>query len=144
MVKQTPSIIYWLGDNVYLNITNQCTNKCYFCFRNYKDGINGFNLKLTEEPTANKIVTEIQEAGVDKVSVSLNGHDKQTYDHICKPKFENAFQEVLNFIKRAKEEKLEIEITAVTIPEVDIAKVREIAANMGVKFRVRPYIPCFW
>ena len=207
MAKQTPSIIYWLGDNLYLNITNQCTNKCYFCFRNYKDGINGFNLKLTEEPTANQIVTAIQgvtnkrpwreivfcgfgepttrldtvlevtrqikkqqtniirvdtngqaqlinqhrdvikemkQAGVDKVSVSLNGHNKQTYDHICKPKFENAFQEVLNFIKRAKEEKLDTEITAVTIPEVDIAKVREIATNMGVKFRVRAYIPCFW
>src|SRR4030067_3401481 len=61
MANQTPSIMYWLGDNLYLNITNQCTNKCYFCFRNYKDGINGFNLKLTEEPTANQIVTAIQE-----------------------------------------------------------------------------------
>jgi len=207
MAKQTPNIVYWLGNNLYLNVTNQCTNNCYFCFRNYKDGINGFNLKLTEEHTANQIVTAIQEAinkrpwkeivfygfgepttrldtvlevtrqikkqhtniirvdtngqaqlinqhrdvikemkqaGVDKVSVSLNGHNKQTYDHTCRPKFENAFQEVLHFIKRAKEEKLDTEITAVTIPEVDIVKVREIAANMGVKFRVRAYVPCFW
>jgi TatD family-associated radical SAM protein len=207
MAKQTASIVYWLGDNLYLNITNQCTNSCYFCFRNYKNGVNGFNLKLTEEPTTNQIITAIQgvinkktwkeivfcgfgepltrfdtvlevtrqikkqhtniirvdtngqaqlinkhrdvinemkEAGVDKLSVSLNGHNKQTYDHVCKPKLENAFQEVLNFIKKAKEEKMDTEITVVTIPEVDIAKVREIAVNIGVKFRIREYIPCFW
>jgi len=206
MAKQTPSIVYWLGDNLYLNITNRCTNNCYFCFRNYKDGINGFNLKLTEEPTVDQIVTairevinkrpwreivfcgfgepstrldcvlevtrqikrqhaniirvdtngqaqllnknrdvinEMKEAGVDRVSVSLNAHNKQTYDQVCKPKFENAFQEVLNFIKEAKE-KLDTEITTVTIPEVDVSKVREIAVNMGVKFRMREYIPCFW
>jgi TatD family-associated radical SAM protein len=207
MTKQASSVVYWLGDNVYLNITNRCTNNCYFCFRNYKNGINGFNLKLTEEPTTDQIVTairevinkkswkeivfcgfgepltrldtvlevsrqikkqhanvirvdtngqaqlinknrnvvkELKQAGVDKVSVSLNAHNKQTYDEVCKPKFENAFTEVLNFIKKAKEEKMDTEITAVTIPEVDIVKMQEIAAGIGVKFRIRQYTPCFW
>jgi len=209
IADKPPSIIYWLRDkpNLYLNITNQCSNNCYFCFRNYKDGINGFNLKLTEEPTTDKIVTAIREvinkrpwkeivfcgfgepltrldtvlevtqqikkqhgniirvdtngqakliyknrevtkelkkAGLDKVSVSLNAHNKQTYNQVCKPKFQNAFQEVLNFIKKAKEEKLDTEITTVTIPEVNVNKVNEIAANIGVKFRLREYIPCFW
>jgi len=65
MAKQTPSIVYWLGDNLYLNITNRCSNNCYFCFRNYKDGINGFNLKLPEEPTTDKIIAEIEEV-IDK------------------------------------------------------------------------------
>jgi TatD family-associated radical SAM protein len=206
MAKQTPSIVYWLGDNLYLNITNQCPNNCYFCFRNYKEALNGFNLKLTEEPTTNQVimaiqgvinkrhwkeivfcgfgepltrldtvlevtnqikkqhanmirvdtngqgqlinkhrnvVKELKNAGVDKTSVSLNAHNKQTYDLVCKPKFENAYQEVLTFIKKAKE-KIDTEITVVTIPEVDIARVREIAARMGVKFRIREYIPCFW
>jgi TatD family-associated radical SAM protein len=207
MTKQASSVVYWLGDNVYLNITNRCTNNCCFCFRNYKNGINGFNLKLTEEPTTDQIVTairevinkkswkeivfcgfgepltrldtvlevsrqikkqhanvirvdtngqaqlinknrnvvkELKQAGVDKVSVSLNAHNKQTYDEVCKPKFENAFTEVLNFIKKAKEEKMDTEITAVTIPEVDIVKMQEIAAGIGVKFRIRQYTPCFW
>jgi TatD family-associated radical SAM protein len=207
MTKQASSVVYWLGDNVYLNITNRCTNNCCFCFRNYKNGINGFNLKLTEEPTTDQIVTairevinkkswkeivfcgfgepltrldtvlevsrqikkqhanvirvdtngqaqlinknrnvvkELKQAGVDKVSVSLNAHNKQTYDEVCKPKFENAFTEVLNFVKKAKEEKMDTEITAVTISEVDIAKIQEIAAEMGVKFRIRQYTPCFW
>jgi len=201
-----PSIVYWLGDNLYLNITNRCTNNCYFCFKNYRNGINHFNLKLSSEPTTKEIVDkigefinkkqwkeivccgfgeplerldtvlqvchqlkkrhsipirvdtngqaqliykgrdivkELREAGVDKVSVSLNAPDKQTYDYVCKPNLENAFPEVLDFVRRAKE-MLDTEVTAVTIPEVNIWAMREIAANMGVKFRARQYIPCFW
>jgi cyclic pyranopterin phosphate synthase len=61
MTRQTPSVAYWLGDKLCLNITNECTNNCYFCFRNYKEGISGFNLKLTEEPTIKQIMTAIKE-----------------------------------------------------------------------------------
>jgi len=89
------------------------------------------------------VVKELKKAGVDKVSVSLNAHDKATYNQVCKPVFENAFENVLEFIEKAKED-LETGITAVTIPEVDISKVREIAKRIRVDFRVREYIPCFW
>lgn len=44
----------------------------------------------------------------------------------------------------AREEGLETEITIVRIPEVDVGRVREVAERMGVEFRVREYIPCFW
>jgi len=201
-----PSIVYWLGDNLYLNITNRCPNHCYFCFRRFKDGIDGFNLKLHREPTPDEVIEELREvikkkywrevvfcgfgeplerldcvlevtgwvkrhsgrvvrvdtngqgcllnrgrdvvkqlkkAGVDKVSVSLNAHDEETYDRVCRPEFKNAFEEVLDFIKKARGE-LETEITTVTIAEVDIPKVEEIARKMGVRFRVREYIPCIW
>jgi pyruvate-formate lyase-activating enzyme len=50
---------------------------------------------------------------------------------------------VLEFIAKAKKE-LEVEITAVTIPEVDLHKVEAVAEELGVKFRLRDYIPCFW
>jgi TatD DNase family protein len=83
------------------------------------------------------------EAGVDRLSISLNAHNKQTYDYVCKPNFENAFENVLRFIRMAGK-KLNTEITAVTIPETDITKMRKIAANMGVRFRARQFIPCFW
>ena len=139
--KRNPSIIYWLGNSLYLNITNKCSNCCYFCFRKYKNGIQGFNLKLEREPTSEEVISELRkvinrknweevvfcgfgeplekldlvlevtrwvkkncrkavridtngqgyllnrgrdvvrelkEAGVDKVSVSLNAHDKET------------------------------------------------------------------
>ena len=90
------------------------------------------------------VVQELKRAGVDKVSVSLNTHDKATYNQICKPVFEDAYENVLKFIKKAKEEGLETEATAVTIPEIDLAKVKELTERMGVKFSVREYIPCFW
>ena len=205
--KRNPSVVYWLGNNLYLNVTNRCSNSCYFCFRKFKNGIQEFNLKLEKEPTSEEVieelrkvinrknwsevvfcgfgeplerlnlvlevtrwikkhywktvridtngqgyllnkgrnvVQELKEAGVDKVSVSLNAHDKATYNQICKPVFEDAYENVLEFIKKAKEEGLETEATAVTIPEVDLAKVKELAENMGVKFSVREYIPFFW
>lgn len=205
-MKKSPSVVYWLGNNLYLNITNRCSNNCYFCFRKFKNGVQEFNLKLRKEPSSNEVIKELQEvinrknwnevvfcgfgeplerlncvlevakwikhsgkvvrvdtngqgyllnngkdvvkelknAGVDKVSVSLNAHDKATYNQVCKPKFENAFETILEFVKKAKKTDLGAEITAVTIPEVNILKVRKIAERMGVDFRVREYIPCFW
>jgi TatD DNase family protein len=77
------------------------------------------------------------------VSVSLNAHDKETYNRVCRPNFENAFESILEFIKKAKE-LLDVEVTAVRIPEVDISKAEQIAKEMGVKFRVREYIQPFW
>ena len=208
MAKKRPSIVYWLENNLYLNITNRCSNNCYFCLRNFLDGVGGFNLKLEEEPTISEIIADLENvinrrnwreivfcgfgeplerldcvlevsrwirkhygkivtlrvdtngqalllnkgrnvvkelkmAGVDKVSVSLNAHDKETYNRVCKPNFENAFESILEFIKKAKE-LLDVEVTAVRIPEVDISKAEQIAKEMGVKFRVREYIQPFW
>jgi TatD family-associated radical SAM protein len=90
------------------------------------------------------IVRELKNAGVDKVSVSLNAHDKEIYNQICKPEFKDAYENVLEFIKKAKEEGLETEATALTIPEVDLTKVKELAEEMGVTFSAREYIPFFW
>jgi len=58
--------------------------------------------------------------------------------------FEDAYENVLEFIKKDKEEGLETEATAVTIPEVDLSKVKELAKRIGVKFTLRQYIPFFW
>ncbi len=206
MAEQTPSIVYWLGDNLYLNITNRCSNNCYFCFRKYKNGIKRFNLKLHAEPTAQEVAKELQrlihrkywreavfcgfgepftrldcvlevtrqikrnflttvridtngqaylinrdrevveelkEAGLDRVSVSLNAHDTQTYDLVCKPQLENAFDAVLEFIEKARRQ-FDTEITTVTIPEIDISRIEELAKKLQVSFRLRNYEPCFW
>lgn len=91
-----------------------------------------------------EVMRELKEAGIDKISVSLNAHDETIYDQVCKPKFEDTFNRILEFVENAKNEDIDTEITAVTIPEVDISKVREIAERMKIRFRVRQYIPCFW
>jgi len=61
-------------------------------------------------------VRELKEAGVDKVSVSLNAYDKATYNQICKPVFEDAYENVLEFTKKAKQEGLETEATSPAFP----------------------------
>jgi len=205
--KPKPSIVYWMNDVLYLNITNKCSSSCYFCFKKFKSGIRDFNLKLETEPTADEVIRELKsmihrknwkevafcgfgepltrldtvlevtrwvknsawkkarvdtnghgyllnkgrnviqelkEAGVEKVSVSLNAHNKATYNEVCKPAFEDAFENVVEFIKKAKEAGLETEATAVTIPEIEITKVKELAERSGAKFAARQYIPFFW
>lgn len=198
--------VYWLDDRLYLNITNRCSNNCWFCFRNYKQGVGGFNLKLTEEPSAAVIIAELEEAlplrrwkevifcgfgepterldllleitqwikkrgevpirldtnghgyalnkskdvakelkaaGINKASVSLNGHDEISYGENCRPAFVDAFEAVLDFVRKAKSE-IDVEISAIQMPEVDVQKVKTVVEALGVKFRIRDYIPCFW
>ncbi|MFQ6095685.1 MAG: TatD family nuclease-associated radical SAM protein [Candidatus Bathyarchaeia archaeon] len=199
-------IVYWLNNGLYLNITNRCSNNCYFCFRRYWKGIAHFDLRLIQEPSVSQVikdlsahihrrpwrevvfcgfgeptarldcvlqvtrwirrysnlkvridtnghghllnprrevVTELKEAGVDDVSVSLNGHNEETYNNVCKPSFPNAYEEVLKFIVNAKEP-MNVEVTAVRIPEIEIAEIEKLALSFGVKFRLREYIPCFY
>ncbi len=48
-------IAYKIRDNLYLNVTNRCTNKCSFCIRFQSDYVKGHNLKLSEEPTEEEL-----------------------------------------------------------------------------------------
>jgi TatD family-associated radical SAM protein len=203
-----PTTIYWLDNTLYLNITNLCSNSCYFCLKRYKRGVGGFNLKLEKEPSIDEINSELaevlhmrswdelvfcgfgepterldilldvarwvrqhygkplkirvdtnghgyllnpgrnvagelKEACVDRVSVSLNAGDRETYVEICKPMFPDAYEAVMDFVGRAKMV-LEVEVTAVRLPEVDLSKMQAVADGLGVPFKVREYIPCFY
>src|SRR4030042_2523484 len=60
--EETPRTVYWLGDNLYLNITNKGSNRCIFCIRNFKNGVANFNLKLSEEPSVATILSELEKA----------------------------------------------------------------------------------
>ncbi|MDI3481001.1 MAG: hypothetical protein PWQ97_656 [Tepidanaerobacteraceae bacterium] len=52
-------IAYRLGDSLYLNITNRCTNKCSFCIRQTGPGVGGYNLWLEKEPSFREIIEAI-------------------------------------------------------------------------------------
>lgn len=54
-------IAYKIRNNLYLNITNRCTDDCTFCVRNYTDYVKGHNLKLEREPTAQEILSSIDD-----------------------------------------------------------------------------------
>jgi TatD DNase family protein len=89
------------------------------------------------------VAAELKAAGIDKISVSLNAGDRQTYMEICKPTFAGAYEAVIEFIKKARLV-LQVEATAVRMPEVDVAKAKAVANCLGVEFRIREYIPCFY
>jgi len=206
---EKPKIVYWLDNSLYLNITNRCSNNCWFCLRNFKQGVGGFKLKLEKEPTAAEVKAELEtalrlrrwgevvfcgfgeptaqldvllevarwirercgisfpirvdtnghgytlnegrdvaeelrDAGVTGVSVSLNGHDEASYAENCRPMFSGGFAAVLDFVKKAKTAGLDVEVSAVRMPEVNLEKVGTVAKSLGVPLRIRDYIPCFW
>ncbi|MBF0328486.1 MAG: YchF/TatD family DNA exonuclease [Nitrospirae bacterium] len=74
---------------------------------------------------------------VDSMSISLDAHDAETYDRLCNPLFDNAFEEVVNFIREAKRYLPDVQATIVTAEGVDVGKCREIADSLGVKLRIR-------
>lgn len=52
-------ISYRYKGNLYLNITNHCTNKCTFCMRNFSYVFVGYDLKLEREPTREEIIENV-------------------------------------------------------------------------------------
>jgi TatD DNase family protein len=77
---------------------------------------------------------------VQTVSVSLNGATAKEYNAICRPQDESkAYQAVLDFARKAKEQFDEVVVSAVSYPGVDIEECRAIAEGLGARFRVRSY-----
>jgi cyclic pyranopterin phosphate synthase len=58
MCKDT--IGYEAFGNLYLNITNQCSASCVFCLRHFSDGVYGYNLRLSREPSEEEILKELE------------------------------------------------------------------------------------
>lgn len=54
--EKSSKIAYEIRDSLYLNITNECTNNCYFCVRAKDAFVKGHNLKLDKEPTAEELI----------------------------------------------------------------------------------------
>lgn len=193
-IPQRGEIAYKIRENLYLNITNRCTNECSFCVRFHTNYVKGHNLKLSDEPSEEELKDAIgdpskhrevvfcgygepllrldvvksisrwvkQNRGrvrintnghgnlihgrnilpelkgiVDSISISLNAHDEETYNRICRPLYKNAFRKVIEFIKEAKTYIHDVQVTVVELNNVDIEKCAEITKELGVKFRIR-------
>lgn len=52
-------IAYKIRDNLYLNITNRCTNECSFCVKFHTDYVKGHNLRLKKEPSEFELIRAI-------------------------------------------------------------------------------------
>ena len=60
MKEKKDIYVYEIGDSLYINFTNRCTNRCSFCVRNNNNGVGGFDLWLNKEPTAEEIIAEAE------------------------------------------------------------------------------------
>ena len=52
--------VYLYGKDLYINLTNECTNSCDFCIRNNKIGIPGEDLWLTKEPSSADVIAQLE------------------------------------------------------------------------------------
>jgi radical SAM enzyme (TIGR04100 family) len=55
------SIVYTLGDKLYINLTNRCPCNCVFCLRNDQDAVgSSASLWLESEPAAARVIELLQ------------------------------------------------------------------------------------
>ena len=54
------TIYYEAHNNLYLNLTNRCSADCVFCIRNFADGVYGYDLRLSKEPSTEEIIEALE------------------------------------------------------------------------------------
>lgn len=60
------TITYKVKNGLYVNLTNECTNRCDFCIRNNGNGAYGSdNLWLEHEPTREEVLADIERQNPD-------------------------------------------------------------------------------
>jgi len=194
----TGTICYEAHGNLYLNITNRCTARCVFCIREFSDGVYGYNLRLSREPTVDEIITrletfdlpgyrevvftgfgeptirlddvlavtrwlsergmtvrldtnghagllypdrdvvsELKEAGLCALSVSLNAESEELYNKLCLPVYDHAYQALIDFTRSAVDAGIRTRMTVVDLPAIDVSECECIAHELGAEFFVR-------
>jgi TatD family-associated radical SAM protein len=77
---------------------------------------------------------------IDQLSISLDTDNAESYEKLCRPTFgAKSFSAVIEFARQAKQYIPKVELSIVDLPAVDTAKAKQIAEELGVGFRVRPY-----
>jgi len=59
-------LVYKIRDSLYLNLTNACTARCFFCPRETNPVVKGYNLKLDKDPTASQVIDAIDDPSLYK------------------------------------------------------------------------------
>jgi cyclic pyranopterin phosphate synthase len=86
------------------------------------------------------VVAELAAAGLDRVSVSLNAPDAETYDRLCRPQHAAAFAAVVGFMRESARAGLDTTATMVGVPGLQVDAVAALARDLGARFRVRHYV----
>jgi TatD family-associated radical SAM protein len=67
MDKEYSALAYTIGENLYLNLTNRCTNQCIFCIRSKCQQLNQkFPLWLEHEPSEQELLAAIKNPALYK------------------------------------------------------------------------------
>ena len=207
-MKKAMTLSYEVGDNLYLNLTNQCSCNCVFCIRKNDDGAYGSDpLWLEHEPSLQEFQEDLSKrdfskyqeivfcgygeptmrldfvcelanwlksvhpdiclrlntngladiyspsrngkAGqlisncFQKVSVSLNAGDSETYLRVTNPKNkpDNAYRTMLEFALTCKANGLDVSFTVVDVisPE-EIQLAQQVADDLKIPLHIRNYI----
>lgn len=93
---------------------------------------NGLMLSFAGREEARRLVSVM-----DSVSVSLNCPDAESYERVCRPTVEDAYDRLLEFIRLCSDSSCETRLTAVRHPGVDLRGVRRRAAELGLPLRTR-------
>ena len=195
------TMLYTVGNKIYVNLTNRCPCACTFCIRQNGDGAYGSDsLWLEREPTVDEVIAEfgkydiskytevvfcgygepmeraedvafigryirenlglpvrlntnglgdringkptaeMLEGAVDIVSISLNQCDREKYNAVTRPKWEDGFDAMISFAADCKKFVPKVMFTVVdVIPPEDISRCKALAMSLGIELRVRPY-----
>ena len=96
---------------------------------------NGLGDKINGRPTA-----KLLEGAVDIVSISLNSGNREDYNKVTRPKWEDSFEAMLRFAEECKKYVPKVMFTVVdVISEREINESKAISEKMGIPLRIRAY-----
>ena len=77
---------------------------------------------------------------IDTICISLNTNIEEEYQKLCPSEFDSqAYPALISFTKKARDYIPDVMVSIVGIPGIDVEACREIAEDLGVRFRVRDY-----
>ncbi|MBQ5333469.1 MAG: TIGR04100 family radical SAM protein [Oscillospiraceae bacterium] len=96
---------------------------------------NGLGDKINGRPTA-----ALLKGAVDIVSISLNSGNREDYNKVTRPKWEDSFEAMLSFAEECKRFIPKVMFTVVdVISEREINESKAISEKMGIPLRIRKY-----
>ena len=80
-MEKRMTVTYEVGEGLYINMTNRCSNRCTFCIRNNGDGAYGSeSLWLLREPCLEEVLESVFSRDLSKYTeVVFCGYGEPTY-----------------------------------------------------------------